>query len=116
MDENFKASRVYIISSSSLARNTSNLKDLENALGEKVVGVRMGMRPHTFMSEVLEIIHDAQEVDTDLIVTLGGGSLTDGTKIVAFVSAIIIMKSVVHLSGSTDLWKTGLGQRREDRG
>ena len=43
------------------------------------------MKPHTFMSEVLEIVEDARELDADLIVTLGGGSLIDAAKVVAFV-------------------------------
>lgn len=85
VEDTFKACRVYIISSGSLAKNTSNLQDLQNALSGKVAGVRTGMKPHTFMSEVLETIHDARRVDADLIVTIGGGSLTDGAKVIAFV-------------------------------
>ena len=96
-DQTFKASRVYIIASTSLARNTSNLKDLENALGYKVVGVRVGMKPHTFMSEVLEIIHDAHKVDIDLIITLGGGSLSDAAKLVAFVRFDNIVQPILFI-------------------
>lgn len=84
-DERFRAFRVYIICSGSLAKDTSNLKDLQQVLGHKVAGVRIGMKPHTFMSEVLEIVEDARELDADLIVTLGGGSLIDAAKVVAFV-------------------------------
>ena len=46
------------------------------------------MKSHTFISEVLEIVQDAGKVEggVDLIVTMGGGSLTDAGKIVALVS------------------------------
>ena len=80
--------RVYIIASASLSKNTTALKDLKEALAGKVAGVRVGMRPHTFLSEVLEVIKEVEKVDADLIVTLGGGSLSDAAKLVAFVSTL----------------------------
>lgn len=85
VDTTFKASRVYIISSSSLARNTQALVSLQQALGDKLVGTRVGMKPHTLWSEILEVVHDAREVNADLIITVGGGSLTDGAKVISFV-------------------------------
>lgn len=84
IDEMFKASRVFIICSGSLAKNTSHLEDLQNALFGKLAAVRIGMKPHTLMSEVMEIIRLARSVDADMIVTLGGGSLIDAAKAVAF--------------------------------
>lgn len=86
VQETFSASRIYIIISGSLARNTDALDRLSVALGpEKIVGVRRGMKSHTMWSDVLEIIHEVRQSETDLILTLGGGSLTDGAKVVAFV-------------------------------
>lgn len=86
--ETFNASRVYVICSGSLARNTDALKRLIAALGaEKVVGRRIGMQSHTLWSEVLEIMEEARSVQADLLLTLGAGKLTDGAKIVALVSA-----------------------------
>lgn len=86
VDHTFKASRVYIVSSGSLTRNTDALDRLKAALGDKVVGVRIGMKSHTLWSEVLEITNEARERKADLLVTLGAGSLTDGAKIVSVVS------------------------------
>lgn len=43
------------------------------------------MTPHTLMSEVLEIVEDCRNLSVDCIVTLGGGSLSDGAKIISFV-------------------------------
>ncbi|XXH04950.1 mgpp2cl-1, protein phosphatase 2C-like protein 1 [Hypoxylon texense] len=85
--DTFHVSRVYIISSASLARNTTYLDELKKALGTKVAGVRVGMKPHSHWSEILQIVADARQCDADLIVTLGAGSLTDAAKIVSFALA-----------------------------
>ena len=79
---------MYIISSASLAMNTEALVSLQLALGSKVVGTRVGMKPHTLWSEILQIVKQARDVQADLLVTLGAGSLTDGAKIVALVITI----------------------------
>lgn len=92
----FNASRVYIISSASLAKNTDALQRLKKALGSKVAGVRIGMKPHTLFSEILEITAEAREAKADMLVTLGAGSLTDGAKIVAFVSTFTCMLRPVN--------------------
>ena len=81
----FKASRVYIIASGSLSRQTDHVKRLQQALGDKVVGTTYGMKPHTLWSEILEITAKANEAKADMLVTLGAGSLTDGAKIIALV-------------------------------
>ncbi|KAF7171230.1 hypothetical protein CNMCM5623_003616 [Aspergillus felis] len=83
----FGASKIYIICSGSLARNTDALDRLTAALTpEKVVGRRIGMQSHTLWSEVLEIVHDARRAEADLLLTLGAGSLTDGAKVVALLT------------------------------
>ncbi|PIG90164.1 Fe-containing alcohol dehydrogenase [Aspergillus arachidicola] len=80
----FHASRVYIICSGSLSRNTDVLHRLNTSIGkDKIVGTRIGMRSHTYWSEILEIVHEARDSGADLILTIGAGSLTDGAKVVA---------------------------------
>lgn len=93
VEQNFKASRVYILASGTLARTTNVVRTLQQALDGKVVGVRYGMTPHTLWSECIEVTKDAKEVDVDLIVTLGGGSLIDAAKIVSLVRAILLHQS-----------------------
>ncbi|KAH2291435.1 hypothetical protein KXV50_004762 [Aspergillus fumigatus] len=66
--DTFGASKIYIICSGSLARNTDALDRLVAALGPE---------------KVLEIVHDARRVEADLLLTLGAGSLTDGAKALA---------------------------------
>ncbi|TAQ90324.1 hypothetical protein B7494_g1346 [Chlorociboria aeruginascens] len=80
----FTAQRVYIICSGTLSRETDNLQRLVAALeasGIKVVGVKKGMRSHTPWSQIIEITNEARAGKADCLVTLGGGSLTDGAKI-----------------------------------
>ncbi|KXT00230.1 hypothetical protein AC579_8539 [Pseudocercospora musae] len=83
----FQASRVYLIASASLSRNTLHVKHLQDALGDKLVGTRHGMKPHTLWSEILSISAEASSLHADLLITLGGGSLTDGAKIISLAIA-----------------------------
>lgn len=82
----FHASKIYILCSASLAHNTDALDRLTRAIGpDKIAGTRIGMQSHTLWSEVLEVVRDAQAAEADLLITLGGGSLTDAAKVVALV-------------------------------
>ncbi|KAA8574507.1 hypothetical protein MFRU_015g00640 [Monilinia fructicola] len=82
----FRSSKVYIIVSNSISK-TSNFSSLNERLGNLVVGVRYGIKPHTPWDDILEIIHDMREKEADIIVTLGAGSLTDGAKLISFALA-----------------------------
>lgn len=90
----FHASRVYIIASASLSKNTSYVRELQDALGDKIVATRYGMKPHTLWSEILEITREASDAQADIIVTLGAGSLTDGAKIVATVRTPLLTRGI----------------------
>ena len=80
--ETFNAQRVYIIASTSLSKQTSNVKDLESALGDRHAGTWIGIRPHTPWDDLVFIINEMRDKKADLLITLGGGSLTDGAKVV----------------------------------
>jgi alcohol dehydrogenase class IV len=84
-EETFKASRIYIIASKTLSSNTDALTRLKKALNDRVVGVRIGMTPHTLWSECLEVTAECRKLNVDLLITLGAGSLTDAAKIVSLV-------------------------------
>ena len=71
------------------------MKDLEQALGSSMVGTWTGIRPHTPWEDLVPIINDMREKDADCLITLGGGSLTDGAKIIIYVSSLHDLK---HLS------------------
>ncbi|KAI6092529.1 putative Fe-containing alcohol dehydrogenase [Hypoxylon rubiginosum] len=86
-DSTFHASRIYVIFSASLVKNTTYPDELKRTLGNKVAGVRVGMKPHSHWSEILQVVADVKKCDADLIVTLGAGSLTDAAKLVSFALA-----------------------------
>ncbi len=81
--ERLGASRVFLLCSRSLNRNTDEIEQLRRALGSKLVGVYDGMPPHAPRSAVLEAAAQARAAGCDLIVGIGGGSIIDAGKIVA---------------------------------
>ena len=92
----FHARRVYILVSGSLSRNNpSSLSSLTTALESHpttdtpiaVVGIKKGIKPHTHYSDILAIVSSAQHTNADILVTLGGGSLTDAAKVVTLALA-----------------------------
>lgn len=97
VETTYKASRIFIIASKTLCSNTDALSKLKEALGDRVVGVRIGMTPHTLWSECLEVTEQCRKLNVDLLITLGAGSLTDAAKIVALVclSALQIQVFVI---------------------
>jgi alcohol dehydrogenase class IV len=76
------ATRAFLMVSSSLNRNTDEIARVRAALGNRCAGVWDGMPPHTPRSAVLKAAAAAREANADLIVTVGGGSITDGAKAV----------------------------------
>ena len=85
--ETFHASRVYIIASKSLSTNTDALERLKAALGDRTVGVRIGIGSHTPIADIVDIIAEVRPLEVDCLITLGAGSLTDGAKLVRFAIA-----------------------------
>ena len=89
--ETIQAPRVYILVSSSLSQNTDDLPCLHTAIDDRcgedtVVGIRRGVKSHTFYSDILKIVQEAMNVNANCLVTLGGGSLTDAAKVATLVS------------------------------
>lgn len=85
VSQTYKANRVYIIVSKSISQ-TETFALLKRELGDKVAGVRYGIRQHVPWTDVLEVAAELRDAQADLIVTLGAGSLTDGAKVASFVS------------------------------
>jgi maleylacetate reductase len=77
------AERVFLMISGTLNRETDEIAQLRRALGNKVVGEFDKMAPHTPRGDVIAATAAAREAKADLIVTFGGGSITDGAKAVA---------------------------------
>ncbi|KAJ6550139.1 hypothetical protein B0H19DRAFT_1160439 [Mycena capillaripes] len=90
-EETFHATRILILASTTLAQSTTAVTDLQDALGTKVAAVRVGLRAHTYFNDIFAIAEECRVLGVDLIVTLGGGSLTDAAKMITLVSCSLIM-------------------------
>ena len=76
------AQRVFLMVSGTLNRETDEIDKVRRALGNRCVGTFDQMPPHTPRQAVIEAAEQAREASADLIVTIGGGSITDGAKAV----------------------------------
>ena len=76
------AERVFLMVSGTLNRETDEISKIRAALGNRCAGVFDKMPAHTPRSAVAAAAAMAREANADLIVTVGGGSVTDGAKAV----------------------------------
>ncbi len=80
--ERLNAQRVFLLVSRSLNEQTDEISQIKAALGGRFAALHDGMPPHAPRKSVLEAAAIAREADADLVVTVGGGSVTDAGKIV----------------------------------
>ena len=78
-----EARAVFVLASGTLARETDAVDRLRGMLGNRLTGVCAKIGAHTPRSDVVAAANTAREAGADLIVTLGGGSVTDAAKMVA---------------------------------
>jgi maleylacetate reductase len=76
------AQRVFLMVSGTLNRTTDEIERVRHALGNKCVGVFDQMPAHSPRQAVVAAAQQARAAETDLIVTVGGGSITDAAKAV----------------------------------
>jgi maleylacetate reductase len=78
-----EARAVFVLASGTLARETDTVDRLRAMLGNRLAGVCAKIGAHTPRTDVVAAANAAREAGADLIVTLGGGSVTDAAKMVA---------------------------------
>src|SRR3984893_6389882 len=78
-----EARAVFVLASGTLARETDTVERLRAVLGNRLAGVCTKIGAHTPRTDVVAAANAAREAGADLIVTLGGGSVTDAAKMVA---------------------------------
>jgi len=76
------AQRVLLMVSGTLNRTTDEIEKIRRGLGNKCVGVFDQMPAHSPRKAVIAAAEQARAADADLIVTVGGGSITDAAKAV----------------------------------
>lgn len=77
------ARRVFLLTSATLRKETNEISRIEAALGDRHAATHSGIAPHAPRSDVLAAANAARAANADLIVAVGGGSVTDSAKIVA---------------------------------
>src|SRR5207302_5202000 len=78
------ADSVFLLASGTLNRETGLVEEVRRALGNRLAGVCAKIGAHTPRSDVVEAANAARAAGIDLLATLGGGSVTDAAKMVAF--------------------------------
>jgi maleylacetate reductase len=80
--ERLDAHAVYVLASGSLNRNTDVVTTIRKVLGNRCAGVAAKIGAHTPRADVVEAANAAREANADLLLTVGGGSITDAAKMV----------------------------------
>ena len=81
--EQLGVERAFLLVSTTLRNETDEIEKIEAALGSRVAAVHDGIPPHAPRSAVCTAAAAARDARAELIITVGGGSVTDAGKIVA---------------------------------
>jgi maleylacetate reductase len=76
------AGSAFLMVSGTLNRETDEIDKIRKALGPRYAGTFDAMPAHTPREAVVAAANQARAADADLIVAVGGGSITDGAKAV----------------------------------
>jgi alcohol dehydrogenase class IV len=76
------AQRIMLMVSGTLNRETDEIARIRTELGSNCAAVFDRMPPHTPRQAVIDAVQMARDAKADLIVTVGGGSITDAAKAV----------------------------------
>ncbi len=98
------AKRAFLMVSGTLNRETDVIENIRRAMGQRCVGTFDAMPPHTPRAAVIAASEQARAADADLIVTVGGGSITDGAKAVQ-----LCLANDIRGPDDIDLIKAGRG-------
>ena len=80
--DRLRAARAFLMVSGTLNRQTDEIAKIRTALGARCAGIFDAMPQHTPREAVITAAEKARAANADLIVTIGGGSITDGAKAV----------------------------------
>lgn len=76
------ARAVYVMASGTLNRETDVIDTVRHVLGNRLAGVCAKIGSHTPRIDVVAAANEARATKADLILTVGGGSVTDAAKMV----------------------------------
>jgi maleylacetate reductase len=76
------AKAVYVMASGTLDRETDVVETVRQVLGNRLAGVCAKIGSHTPRTDVVAAANAARAANADLLLTVGGGSVTDAAKMV----------------------------------
>ena len=77
------ARRIYVLASGTLERSTDVIRRVQDALGGRLSGICARIGAHTPRIDVVTAANAARAAQADLLLSVGGGSVTDAAKMVA---------------------------------
>ena len=77
------ARRVYLIASGTLERSTDVIRRVQDALGDRFAGICARIGAHTPRIDVVAAANAARAAQADMLLGVGGGSVTDAVKMTA---------------------------------
>jgi maleylacetate reductase len=80
--ERLDARAVYVMASGTLNRETDVVESVRRVLGNRMAGLCAKIGSHTPRIDVVAAANEARAAKADLILTVGGGSVTDAAKMV----------------------------------
>jgi maleylacetate reductase len=99
------AKRVFLLVGGTLNRETDEVRKVEAALGDRFCGLHDTMPAHSPRHAVVACANAAREAGADLLVTFGGGSVTDGGKAVT-----ICLKHGISDEDGMEAYRTVVGE------
>jgi len=101
---------VYVMASNTLARTTDVASQVRSVLGNRMAGLCTRIGAHTPRIDVVAAANDARAARADLILTVGGGSVTDAAKMVGLClgnditapAQLDAFRAVITLDGKTE--------------
>ncbi|PWY74936.1 maleylacetate reductase [Aspergillus eucalypticola CBS 122712] len=87
--EEWGASRILLVVSTTLDTKTSMIKDLEARLSDCVLQKRTGVGSHSPYRDIMDIAHTIQSQGIQAVISIGSGSYSDACKIAVMLSATL---------------------------
>jgi len=104
--ERLSARRIVVVVGRSLNYRSGVLDVLKHVLGSSIVHAKLGVQSFSPREDVIDIVNAAGTYDADLIISIGGGSITDAVKI----ARLCLGNHVADVSGMDRLVVGALGR------
>ena len=103
------AHNVYVLASATLARETDAMDQVRQVLGNRFAGLAPKIGAHTPRNDVVAAANGARAAGADLLLTIGGGSVTDAAKMVGIClgngitdpDGLDALRAITHPDGTT---------------